>query len=53
MSLSMHSNKLKIFAANKIKQIIENRKKHEKIKENYKEYLKNFKSNNENKFFKY
>jgi hypothetical protein len=42
----MHSNKLKIFAANKIKQIIENRKKHEKIKENYK-------SKNENKFFKY
>jgi len=53
MLLSMYNNKLKILAANNIKQIIENRKKHEKIKENYKEYLKNFKSKNENKFFKF
>ena len=34
----MHRDKIKIFNANNIKQIIENRKKHEKIKENYKEF---------------
>ena len=55
MSLSMYS--LEILVAKKmyetIEKTVEIHKEPDEIRDNYKGYLKNFKSNNENKFFKY